>query len=192
MITMFFIMLSAALVNNVVLSCFLGICPYIGVSKKTETAVGMGMATTFVMTFSAAICYALEMLVLRPFDISYMQTLLFILVSASLVQILELVLKKTSPSLYTSLGIFLPLITTNCAVLGTILLAIQKEYSFFEAAFFAFCSGLGFVLAIVIFASIREKLSESPIPNAFKNVPIAFLTAAILSLAFMGFSGLVK
>jgi electron transport complex protein RnfA len=185
-------MVSAIFVNNVIFARFLGICPYLGVSKKVDTAVGMGMAVAFVMTMATAIAYALYYLVLVPFNIEYMQTVMFILVIASLVQIVELVLKKVSKALYSSLGIFLPLITTNCAILGVALLAIQNQYNFFISVLFAFCSAIGFTLAIVIFAGLREKLDEADVPAVFKNVPIGLITAAILALAFMGFSGLVK
>lgn len=185
--------ISAILVNNVVFSRFLGICPYIGVSKSLETALGMGLAVTFVMTLSTFIVFLLNKLILIPFNIVFLKTIVFILVIASLVQIVELILKKISRPLYESLGIYLPLITTNCAILGVALLSTQNpDYKLFHAVFFAFCSALGFMLAIIIFAGIREKLQKSPIPAPFKNVPIAFITASILALAFMGFAGLVK
>jgi len=186
------VMVGAIFVNNVVFARFLGICPYLGVSKKVDTAAGMGLAVTFVMTLATAITFALSHLILVPFNIEYMQTVMFILVIASLVQIVELVLKKVSPPLYSALGIYLPLITTNCAILGVAILAIQNKYSFFTAIMFAFCSALGFCLAIIIFAGLREKLEEADVPAPFKNVPIGLMTAAILALAFMGFSGLVK
>ena len=186
------ILVSAIFVNNVVFARFLGICPYLGVSKKVDTATGMGLAVTFVMTIATAITYALCHLVLIPFHIEYMRTVMFILVIASLVQIVELVLKKVSPPLYSALGIYLPLITTNCAILGVAILAIQNKYSFFISILFAFCSALGFCLAIIIFAGLREKLEEADVPEPFKNVPIGLICAAILALAFMGFSGLVK
>ncbi|MEA2014808.1 MAG: RnfABCDGE type electron transport complex subunit A [Thermodesulfobacteriota bacterium] len=184
------VMVSAIFVNNVVLARFLGICPVIGVSKKISTALGMGLGVTFVMTLATPLTYLLYTMVLVPFKIEFMLTVVFILVIAALVQMLELVIKKVSKSLYSALGIYLPLITTNCSILGVALLAVQYKYSFLMAVVFAFCSALGFTLAIVIFAGIREKLEEANIPSAFQDVPITFITAAILSLAFMGFSGL--
>jgi electron transport complex protein RnfA len=186
------LLVSAIFINNVIFSRFLGICPYMGISKNIHTSVGMGMGVAFVMTLATAITYILNYAVLVPFDIEFMRTVVFILVIASLVQIVELVIKKVSKPLYSALGIYLPLITTNCAILGVALLAIQNEYPFLTSVLFAFCSALGFTLAIIIFAGIREKLELADIPSTFKNVPIAFVTAAILSMAFMGFSGLVK
>lgn len=186
------VIVGAIFVNNVVFARFLGICPYLGVSKKVDTAMGMGLAVAFVMTLATALSYGLYYLLLVPFHIEYMQTVMFILVIASLVQIVEIVLKKVSTSLYQSLGIFLPLITTNCAILGVALLAIQNKLDFFTSVLFAFCSAVGFTLAIVIFAGIREKLEEADVPEPFRNVPIGLITAAILAMAFMGFSGLVK
>jgi Na+-translocating ferredoxin:NAD+ oxidoreductase subunit A len=188
----FVVMIGAIFVNNVVFARFLGICPYLGVSKKVDTATGMGLAVTFVMVIATAITYALNYLVLVPFNIEYMQTVMFILVIASLVQMVELVLRKVSPPLYSALGIFLPLITTNCAILGVAILSIQNKFSFFISILFAFCSALGFCLAIILFAGLREKLENADVPAPFKNVPIGLVTAAILALAFMGFSGLVK
>ena len=185
------VMVGAIFVNNVVLAQFLGICPVIGVSKKISTAVGMGFGVTFVMTLATPITYLLYYTVLVPFQMELMLTVMFILVIASLVQIVELVMKKVSKPLYSALGIYLPLITTNCSILGVAILAIQHNYSFVTALVFGFCSALGFSLAIIIFAGIREKLEEAAIPDAFAGVPITFITAAILSLAFMGFSGLV-
>lgn len=186
------VMVSAIFVNNVVFARFLGICPYLGVSKKVDTAAGMGMAVTFVMVLATAITFVLNHAVLVPFNVQYLQTVMFILVIASLVQIVEIVLKKVSPALYSALGVYLPLITTNCAILGVAILAIQNKYNFLITIIFAFCSALGFCLAIIMFAGLREKLEEADIPEVFKNVPIGLLTAAILALAFMGFSGLVK
>ena len=189
---LFIIILSSILINNVILSRFLGICAFIGVSKKLETAVGMGLAVTFVMSLATAFCYIIHYYVLVPLGLSFLQTMVFILVIASLVQIVEIVLKKVSFSLYSSLGIYLPLITTNCAILGVAILAVSgNEYTFIESLVFAFASSLGFCLAIIIFSSIREKLEYAPIPKSFKNIPIAFIVAGILALAFMGFSGLV-
>ncbi|ACD90060.1 MAG: electron transport complex subunit RsxA [Chlorobium limicola] len=186
------IIVSAVFVNNVVFARFLGICPYLGVSKKLDTALGMGFAVTFVMTISTAITYVLYYGILVPYKIEFMQTVMYILVIASLVQLVEIVLKKVSKSLYSALGIYLPLITTNCAILGVALLAIQEKYSLLLSVLFAFFSAVGFILAIVIFAGIRERLEDADIPKPFKNVPIGLISAAILSLAFMGFSGLVK
>lgn len=186
------IIVSAVFVNNVVFARFLGICPYLGVSKKLDTALGMGFAVTFVMTISTAITYVLYFGILVPYKIEFMQTVMYILVIASLVQLVEIVLKKVSKSLYSALGIYLPLITTNCAILGVALLAIQEKYSLLLSVLFAFFSAVGFILAIVIFAGIRERLEDADIPKPFKNVPIGLISAAILSLAFMGFSGLVK
>lgn len=188
----FVIVISAIFVNNVVFAKFLGICPYLGVSKKLDTAFGMGMAVTFVMTMASAITFVLNEYVLVPFNIIYLQTVMFILVIASLVQIVEIVLKKVSPPLYNSLGIYLPLITTNCAIMGIALLAVQKEYSFFGSVIFGFASALGFCLAILLFAGIREKLVSADVPGPFANVPIGLITAGILAMAFMGFAGLVK
>jgi len=185
------VIVSAIFVNNVVFARFLGICPYLGVSKKLDTAIGMGLAVTFVMTLATAITYVLYYGVLVPFNIQFLQTVMYILVIASLVQLVEIILKKVSKPLYSALGIFLPLITTNCAILGVALLAIQDEYSFVMSVVFAFFSAIGFILAIVIFAGMREKLEDADVPAPFRNVPIAFIGAAILSLAFMGFSGLV-
>ena len=186
------VIISAVFVNNVVFARFLGICPYLGVSRNLDTAIGMGFAVTFVMTVATAITYVLQKAVLVPFGIEFMQTVMFILVIASLVQLVEIVLKKVSKSLYSSLGIYLPLITTNCAILGMALIAIQEDYDLLTSVVFAFFSAIGFILAIVMFAGIRIRLEEADVPGPFKNVPVGFISAAILSLAFMGFSGLVK
>ncbi len=186
------VIVSAIFVNNVVFARFLGICPYLGVSRNIETAIGMGFAVTFVMTIATALGYVLQKAVLIPFHIEFMQTVMFILVIASLVQLVEIILKKVSKSLYNSLGIFLPLITTNCAILGVALISIQEDYDLLTSVVFAFFSAMGFILAILMFAGIRVKLEEADVPAPFKNVPIGFISAAILSLAFMGFSGLVK
>ncbi|MBN1829431.1 MAG: electron transport complex subunit RsxA [Deltaproteobacteria bacterium] len=190
--TFFLVLVSSMFVNNVIFARFLGICPYVGVSKQVSTSFGMGMAVTFVMTLATAMTYLLNYFLLVPLKIEFMQTVMFILVIASLVQIVELVMKKVSKPLYNALGIYLPLITTNCAILGVALLVIQLQYNFPLAIIFAFCSALGFTLAIVIFAGIRERLETADIPRPFRNVPISFITAAILAMAFMGFSGLVK
>lgn len=186
------ILVGAIFVNNFVLARFLGICPFLGVSKKVETALGMGMAVTFVMTIAAVVTWFIQYFVLIPFGIEYLQTIAFILVIASLVQLVEMVIQKASPVLYQSLGIFLPLITTNCAVLGLAVLNIQKEYNFLESVIFALGAALGFTLAMVLFAGLRERLDLSPVPTAFRGTAIALITAGLLSLAFMGFAGLVK
>jgi electron transport complex protein RnfA len=184
------LLLCTALVNNVVLVKFLGLCPFMGVSNKLEAAVGMGLATTFVLTLAACAGWALEHAILIPFDIGFLRILAFILVIAAVVQFTEMVVHKTSPTLYQVLGIFLPLITTNCAVLGVALLNIQQKYDFIESALFGFGSALGFTLVMVIFAGMRERLALLTVPETFAGSPIAFISAGILSLAFMGFSGL--
>lgn len=186
------IIISAVLVNNFVLSRFLGICPFLGVSKKVETATGMGMAVIFVMTLASIITWIIQYSILEPFDLAFLRTITFILVIAALVQLVEMTVQKVAPPLYEALGIFLPLITTNCAVLGAALLNVQKEYTFLEASIFGFGSSVGFTLAIVIFAGIRERLDLYDLPASMKGVPIALITAGILSLAFLGFAGLVK
>jgi electron transport complex protein RnfA len=190
-ITLFAVVIGAIFVNNVVLSQFLGICPFLGVSSKVDTSLGMGMAVTFVMALSSIVTWALQNYILVPFDIVYMQTIVFILVIAALVQMVEIVLKKVSPSLYQALGIFLPLITTNCAVLGVALLMVQKEYGLLEGLVYSVSTALGFALALVLFAGMRERLEFEDVPKAFNGVPIALITAALLAMAFMGFSGLV-
>lgn len=184
------LILGTALVNNVVLVKFLGLCPFMGVSNKLDTAVGMGMATTFVLTLAAAASWMLEHYVLLPLNIGFLRILGFILVIAAVVQFTEMIIHKTSPILYQVLGIFLPLITTNCAVLGVALLNIQEQYSFTESLFFGFGAALGFTLVMIIFAGLRERLALMAVPSAFAGTPIAFITAGILSLAFMGFAGL--
>ncbi len=186
------ILISAVFVNNFVLARFLGICPFLGVSKKVETALGMGMAVIFVMTIAAVVTWFIHYLVLIPFGIEYLQTIAFILVIASLVQMVEMIIQKTSPVLYQSLGIFLPLITTNCAVLGVAVLTVQTGHSFLEMVVFAFGAAVGFTLAMVIFAGLRERIDMSPVPRAFRGTAVALLTAGLLSLSFMGFAGLVK
>lgn len=186
------ILVGAVFVNNFVLARFLGICPFLGVSKKVETALGMGMAVTFVMTIAAVVTWFVQYFVLIPFGIEYLQTIAFILIIASLVQMVEMVVQKTSPALYQSLGIYLPLITTNCAVLGLAVLNIQKGYSFVESIVFAIGAALGFTLAMVLFAGLRERLDLCPVPRSFRGTAIALVTAGLLSLAFMGFAGLVK
>ncbi|MBE9486116.1 MAG: electron transport complex subunit RsxA [Desulfuromonadales bacterium] len=192
MVELLLILISAVFVNNFVLARFLGICPFLGVSKKVETALGMGMAVIFVMTVASVVTWFIQYLVLIPFGIEYLQTIAFILVIASLVQLVEMVIQKTSPVLYQSLGIFLPLITTNCAVLGVAVLNIQKSYSFIESVVFALGAGLGFTLAMVLFAGLRERIDLCPVPKSFRGTAVALVTAGLLSLAFMGFAGLVK
>ena len=186
---LFALALSAILAENFVLVKFLGICPFLGVSKKTDTAVGMGLAVTFVMGLASAICYAVNTLLIA-LDLEYMSTLAFILVIAVLVQFVEMFLKKSVPSLYTALGIFLPLITTNCAVLGVVLLNVQNNYNFIESVVYGITGGLGFLVAIVLFASVRDRLQFADYPESFDGFPIALVTAGLLALAFMGFSGM--
>ena len=189
--TYFAIIIGSIFVNNVVLAQFLGICPFLGVSSKVETSMGMGAAVTFVMALSAVVTWLLQTYILVPLGIEYMQTIVFILVIAALVQMVEIVLKKVSPSLYQALGIFLPLITTNCAVLGVAILMIQKEFSLLQGLAYNVSTALGFALALVIFAGLRERIEFEEAPKAFQGVPIALITASILAMAFMGFSGLV-
>ena len=185
------ITLGAILANNFIFSQFLGICPFLGVSKKVDTAVGMGIAVTFVMGLASAVCYAVNEFVLVRFGLEYMQTVTFILVIASLVQFVEMFLQKSMPSLYTALGVYLPLITTNCAVLGVVLLNVQNNYNFISSVVYGITGGLGFLLAIFLFAAIREQLEvSSENPKAFDGFPIALVTAGLIALAFMGFSGL--
>ena len=185
------ITLGAILANNFIFSQFLGICPFLGVSKKVDTAVGMGFAVTFVMGLASAITWAVNNFILVPLDLMYMQTVAFILVIASLVQFIEMFLQKSMPSLYTALGVYLPLITTNCAVLGVALLNIQESYNFIESVVYGITGGIGFLVAIVLFASIRERLVFAEYPKSFEGFPIALVTAGLMALAFMGFSGLV-
>ena len=189
--TYFAIIIGSIFVNNVVLAQFLGICPFLGVSSKVETSMGMGAAVTFVMALSAVVTWLLQTYILVPLGIEYMQTIVFILVIAALVQMVEIILKKVSPSLYQALGIFLPLITTNCAVLGVAILMIQKEFSLLQGLVYNISTALGFALALVIFAGLRERIEFEEAPKAFQGVPIALITASILAMAFMGFSGLV-
>ena len=184
------ITLGAILANNFIFSQFLGCCPFLGVSKKVDTAVGMGIAVTFVMGLASAVCYVVNALVLIPLDLEYMQTVAFILVIAALVQFIEMFLQKAMPSLYTALGIYLPLITTNCAVLGVVLLNVQNNYNFISSVVYGITGGLGFLLAIVLFASIRERLVFADYPKCWDGFPIALSTAGLMALAFMGFSGL--
>ena len=188
--SLFTISLGAILVNNFIFSQFLGICPFMGVSKKMDTALGMGFAVTFVMGVASAVTWAVNEFLLVPFDLVYMQTIAFILVIASLVQFIEMFLQKTIPSLYQALGIYLPLITTNCAVLGVALLNIQNSYNFIESLVYGITGGPGFLLAIVLFASVRTRIEGCDCPKSFDGYPIALLSAGLLSLAFMGFQGL--
>ncbi len=186
------IMLSVVLVDNFVLSKFLGICPFLGVSKKLDAAAGMGAAVIFVMVLATAVTWPIQIFVLDVYGIGYLQTVVFILVIASLVQLLEMTLKKYMPPLYNSLGVYLPLITTNCAVLGVTILNIDEGYTFIQAIFSSLGAGIGFLLAMVLFAGLRGKLeTNKAIPESFKGIPITLVTASILSLAFMGFAGMV-
>ena len=184
------ITLGAVLANNFIFSQFLGICPFLGVSKKVDTAVGMGFAVTFVMGLASAVCFLVNNFILVPLDLGYMQTVAFILVIASLVQFIEMFLQKAMPSLYTALGVYLPLITTNCAVLGVVLLNVQSNYNFISSVVYGITGGIGFMVAIVLFASIRERLVFAEYPKSFEGFPIALVTAGLMALAFMGFSGL--
>ena len=189
-ISYFAIIIGAIFVNNVVLAQFLGICPFLGVSSKVETSLGMGAAVTFVMAIAAVVAWLIQTYVLVPLDIVYMQTIVFILVIAALVQMVEIMLKKLSPSLYQALGIFLPLITTNCAVLGVVLLNTQYTFGFVQSVVYGVFGGLGFMLAICLFASVREKLEFADYPECFEGFPICLVSAGLLALAFMGFSGM--
>ncbi|MBQ5606372.1 MAG: electron transport complex subunit RsxA [Prevotella sp.] len=183
------IFISAIFVNNIVLSQFLGICPFLGVSQKVETSLGMGAAVAFVLTLATVVTYLVHFYVLVPFGIQYLQTIAFILIIASLVQMVEIILKKVSPALYQALGIFLPLITTNCAVLGVAILVIQKDFSLIESVVYAVSTAIGFALALIVFAGLREQLSLVKIPKGMSGMAIVLVTASLLSLAFMGYSG---
>lgn len=185
------IIISAVFVNNIVLTQFLGVCPFLGVSKRISTAVGMAGAVTFVMVLATIVTYLIQLYILNPFNIGYLQTISFILVIASLVQLVEIILKKVSPALYQALGVFLPLITTNCAILGVAILTIQKEFNLMEGVVFAISNAIGFGLALVLFAGLREHLDLIDVPKGLKGTPIALIVAGILAMAFMGFSGLV-
>ena len=185
------LLISAILVNNVVLSQFLGICPFLGVSKRIPTAIGMTGAVTFVMVIATIVTFLVQKTILEPFNVQYLQTISFILIIAALLQMVEIILKKVSPPLYQALGVFLPLITTNCAVLGVAILTIQKDYNILEAVVFSGATALGFGLALVTFAGIREQLDLLDLPKGMKGTPIALLVAGILAMAFMGFAGLV-
>ncbi len=184
------ILVAAILSENFILVKFYGICPFMGVSKKIDTALGMGMAVTFVMALASAATYAVYYLMLVPLNLQYMQTVAFILVIASIVQVVEMFLKKAVPALYKALGIFLPLITTNCAVLGVALLNVQKGYDFLQSVLNGACGGLGFTVSIVLFASLRERVDKAECPDCFKGFPLTLISAGLLALAFMGFSGL--
>ena len=184
------IALGAILTNNLIVAPLLGTCPFLGGSKQIDPAVGMGAAVTFVMGLASAVCFVVNKYILIPLDLAYMQTVAFILVIASLVQFIEMFLQKAMPALYTALGVYLPLITTNCAVLGVVLLNVQNGYNFIESVVYGITGGLGFLLAIVLFASIRERLVFADYPKAFEGFPIALVTAGLMALAFMGFSGL--
>lgn len=187
-----FMFIAAVFVNNIVLSQFLGICPFLGVSKKVNTAVGMSGAVAFVLTLATIITWLVYTFLLDPFNLGYLQTISFILVIASLVQLVEIVLKKISPALYQSLGVFLPLISTNCCILGVAILVIQKDYNLLESVVYAVSTAIGFGLALVLFAGIREQLALLRVPKGMQGMPIALLSAGLLALAFMVFSGIVK
>ncbi|SCD19706.1 Electron transport complex protein RnfA [Proteiniphilum saccharofermentans] len=184
------IIIVAIFVNNVVLAQFLGICPFLGVSKKVDTAIGMGLAVTFVMTIATIVTFLLQKGILEAFGLEYLQTITFILVIAALVQMVEIILKKISPSLYQALGVFLPLITTNCAILGVAILVTQKNYNLLESVIYAIATSIGFALALIIFSGIREQLALTKVPKAMKGIPLALITAGIMAMAFMGFSGI--
>ena len=184
------LLVASSLVSNVVLSQFLGLCPFLGVSKKTNTAAGMGVAVIFVITLASAVAGALNKFVLQRFHVEYLETIVFILVIAFLVQLLEIVIKKIAPALYQALGVFLPLITTNCAVLGVAILVIQKDFNLIESVIYGFSTAVGFTLALWIFAGIREQLEITHTPKALRGIPLALICAGILAMAFMGFSGI--
>lgn len=190
MLTYFSIIVTAIFINNIVFSQFLGICPFLGVSKRTSSALGMGAAVTFVITLATAVAWLLQTYVLAPLGIEFLQTIVFILVIAFLVQLLEIVMKKIAPALYQALGVFLPLITTNCAVLGVAILVVQKGYTLMEALTYGFSTAVGFTLALWIFAGIREQLEITNTPRAMRGIPLALISAGILAMAFMGFSGI--
>lgn len=186
------ILISTVLVNNFVLTKFLGLCPFMGVSRKLETAMGMGLATTFVLTLSSVCSYLANTYLLAPLGLEYLRTITFILVIAAVVQFTEMVIHKTSPVLYQVLGIFLPLITTNCAVLGVALLNVKQEYGFLQSAFYGFGAAVGFSMVLVLFAAMRERITASDVPLSFRGPPIALVTAGLMALAFMGFTGLIR
>ena len=184
------ISLGAILINNFIFSQFLGCCPFLGCSSKVDTAVGMGLAVTFVMGLASAICWVVDTYVLQALNLGFLQTLTFILVIAALVQFVEMFLKKAIPSLYSALGIYLPLITTNCAVLGVVILKVQYGFNFIQSTLYGVFGGLGFLVAIVLFASVRERIDHAEYPECFEGFPICLVSAALLALAFMGFSGM--
>jgi len=184
------IVIGAIFINNFVFAKFLGICPFMGVSKKVESSIGMGMAVAFVMTLASAITWLVYNFLLEPFGLQYLQTIMFILIIASLVQFVEMAIQKTSPNLYKALGVFLPLITTNCAVLGVAILNIQEGFNFIETIINSFAVAVGFTLALVLLAGIRERLEYADVPRSFQGVPIAFVSAGLLAMAFMGFAGM--
>lgn len=183
------IIITAVFVNNIVFSQFLGICPFLGVSKRIDSAIGMGMAVTFVMALSTVVTYVLQHLVLVPLGLEFIQTIVFILVIALLVQMLEIIMHKISPAMYASLGVYLPLITTNCTVLGVAIIVAQKDYDLLYSTVYAIATAIGFTLALVLFAGIRERLELADVPGAMRGLPIALIVAGILAMAFMGFSG---
>lgn len=184
------IIIVAIFVNNIVFAQFLGICPFLGVSKKIDTAIGMGVAVSFVLTIATIVTFLLQKGILEQFGLQYLQTITFILVIAALVQMVEIVLKKVSPSLYQALGVFLPLITTNCAILGVAILVIQKDFTLIQSVVFAIATSIGFAIALIIFSGIREQLSLTKVPKSMEGIPIALVTAGIIAMAFMGFSGI--
>lgn len=186
------ILISTVLVNNFVLVKFLGLCPFMGVSKKTDAAIGMGLATTFVMTLSSVLSYLINTYLLQPFDLEFLQTIGFILAIAAVVGFTEMAIHKTSPVLYQVLGIYIPLITTNCAVLGVALLNVTEQHNFLQSAVYGFGAAVGFTLVMILFASIRERIEYADVPKPFRGAPIALITAGLMSIAFMGFGGLVK
>ena len=184
------IIIVAIFVNNVVFSQFLGICPFLGVSKKVDTAVGMGLAVMFVLTIATIVTFLVQKGILEQYGLEYLQTITFILVIAALVQLVEIILKKISPSLYQALGVFLPLITTNCVILGVAILVIQKEYNLLESVIYAVATAIGYAMALIIFSSIREQLALTKVPKTMQGIPIALITAGVIAMAFMGFSGI--
>ncbi len=189
--SIFVILVSTILVNNYVFAQFLGICPFLGVSSKVDTALGMGVAVTFVVVFASAITWILQRFILDTLGLEYLQTIVFILVIASLVQFVEMVIKKSSPALYTAMGVYLPLITTNCVVLGVTVLNIQNDYNFIETLFSGFGASVGFSIALILMAALRERLELVDLPKALQGVPIALISAGLMAMAFSGFSGLV-
>lgn len=190
MLTYISIIVTAIFINNIVLAQFLGICPFLGVSKQTESALGMGAAVTFVITLATVVTWCLQTYVLTPLHLDFLQTILFILVIASLVQMLEIIIRKIAPALYEALGVFLPLITTNCAVLGVAILVVQKGFTLMESLVYGLATSVGFTLALWLFAGIREQLAVTSVPGGMKGVPLALISAGILAMAFMGFSGI--